>query len=62
MATILNRGADRGEVDPARLTPQLTTLPADLMRHALILRHHVPDEAEMTEIVDDIFLPLVRPR
>jgi AcrR family transcriptional regulator len=61
MEVILERAAARGEVDPARLTPRLVTLPADLVRHeALMTLSAVPD-ATILEIVDNIFLPLVSP-
>ncbi|GLH96763.1 TetR/AcrR family transcriptional regulator [Phytohabitans aurantiacus] len=58
---VLRRGVDRGEIDPARLTPRIANLPMDLLRHDLLMTlRPVPDET-IAEIVDDIFLPLVRP-
>lgn len=60
-AQILARGLDRGEIDPAKLTPRIATLPFDLLRlHILMTLKPMPDEA-IVEIVDTIFLPLVTP-
>jgi hypothetical protein len=61
MNTILKRGAERGEVRPDAVTPRIATLPTDLVRHELLLRRRMVDDSMMAEIVDDIFLPLVRP-
>lgn len=59
--TVIQRGIDRGEIDPARLTPRIATLPFDLFRHdAIMTLKPVPAET-IEEIVDTIFLPLVRP-
>ncbi|MEV5410496.1 TetR/AcrR family transcriptional regulator [Thermopolyspora sp. NPDC052614] len=62
MEKILQRAAERGEIDPGCLTPRIMALPADLLRHELLMTQRpIPDEV-ITEIVDDIFLPLVRMR
>lgn len=58
--TILDRGIARGEVDPDRLTPRITALPADLARHEALMTLAPVSDAVITEIVDEIFLPLVR--
>ena len=59
MAAVLQRAVERGEVDPARLSPRIASLPLDLVRHDVIMnRAPVPDDT-LTEIVDRIFLPLV---
>ncbi|MET7400217.1 TetR/AcrR family transcriptional regulator [Dactylosporangium sp. NPDC005572] len=58
---ILRRAVERGEADPARLIPRIASLPFDLFRHHLLMTFRpLPDEA-IEEIVDQIFLPLVRP-
>lgn len=58
---ILKRGVERGEIDPARITPRIASLPTDLARHETIMTlDRIPD-AVIEEIVDDIFLPLVSP-
>jgi AcrR family transcriptional regulator len=57
MAAILKRAADRGEVR-AGLPPRVASLPVDLLRHELLLSPG--NEHAITEIVDQVFLPLVR--
>jgi AcrR family transcriptional regulator len=60
MPAILTRAAARGEIDPERVTPGIASLPVDLVRHDLIMTlAPVPDD-RLVEIVDQIFLPLVR--
>lgn len=59
--TIIQRGVARGEIDDRKLTPRLLTLVPDLLRHELLMtRQSVPD-AVIVEVIDTIFLPLVRP-
>jgi hypothetical protein len=59
---------EHGEIDPGRLTPRIAGLPADLLRHELLMTlRPVPDETiveivEIVEIVDDILPALVRYR
>lgn len=68
MVTILRRAAERGEIGPAELSPRVVSLPIDLARHEAIrtvgstAASTDDDAAErtVTEIVDDVFLPLVR--
>jgi AcrR family transcriptional regulator len=61
METIVERAVARGEVDPARLTPLIMTLPIDLFRNQLMMTlQPVPPET-IRAIVDEVFLPLVRP-
>ena len=58
---IIDRAAERGEIDPARLTPRVRTVAFDLYRHeALMTLAPVPDRV-IEEIIDDVFLPLVTP-
>jgi hypothetical protein len=52
--------AARGEVQLERVTPRIATLPLDLVRHELLVTRTAASESALTEIVDDIFLPLVR--
>ncbi|KAA8882017.1 TetR/AcrR family transcriptional regulator [Nocardia colli] len=58
---ILAAAAERGELDPARVTPRLRALPVDLLRHHLFMTMQPMSDADIEDIVDSIFLPLVRP-
>ena len=58
---IVRRAVERGEIDPAKLTPPIARLPVDLFRQEILMTlRPLPDDA-ITEIVDTIFLPLVTP-
>lgn len=57
---ILSRGVRRGEIAAEKLTPRLAALPFDLVRYQLMILHQPLSEHDMEEIVDQIFLPLVR--
>jgi AcrR family transcriptional regulator len=57
---ILHRAIRRGEIDPTRLSPRVMSLPLDLMRHELLLTAQPATPAAIAEIIDEIFLPLVR--
>ena len=56
---ILQRAIDRGEIDPARLTPRIATLAFDLFRHEVLMTQSAVPAAVVTEIVDTIVLPLL---
>ncbi|MFI1917824.1 TetR/AcrR family transcriptional regulator [Nocardia sp. NPDC020380] len=58
---ILAEAIERGEIDPAKLTPRLRTLPVDLLRHHVFMTLQPMSEDDIVDIVDSIFLPLVRP-
>lgn len=61
MDTVLARAVERGEADPARLTPRVRSVAVDLFRHDLLMTAApLPDE-ELVAIVDEVFLPLVQP-
>ena len=56
---VVNRAVERGEIDPARLTPRIIDLPFDLFRNEMMMTlKPVPDHV-LRQIVDDIFIPLV---
>ncbi len=59
MATILKRAAERGEARHD-IPPRVATVPTDLLRHEVFRSLAPPSERAMTEIVDDVFLPLVQ--
>jgi AcrR family transcriptional regulator len=61
MGTILKRAADRGEAR-SDIGARIATLPTALFRNELFLTRNPPSEGTLVEIVDDVFLPLVRPR
>ncbi|GAA2014898.1 TetR/AcrR family transcriptional regulator [Microbacterium ulmi] len=58
---VIDRAAARGEIDPARLTPRVRTVAFDLFRHHLLLNLTPMPDDDIVGIVDEIFLPLVRP-
>ncbi|HEV7712899.1 MAG TPA: TetR/AcrR family transcriptional regulator [Asanoa sp.] len=58
---ILDRAVERGEIDASRLTERIANLPSDLLRHEILMTLAPVPDATILEIVDTIFLPLVRP-
>lgn len=60
MKIIMDRAIARGEVDPDRLTPRLVSLPFDLYRHELIMTLKPVPRDTQEQILDEVFLPLVR--
>jgi len=60
MAGILKQAAERGEAQPG-LSDRVASVPTDLFRNELFLRRTPPDATVIAEIIDDVFLPLVRP-
>jgi len=59
---IWERAIARGEVDPARLTPRVRRLYFDLFRDQLFMTLKPVPDADIDAILDEIVLPLVRPR
>jgi AcrR family transcriptional regulator len=59
---ILERAVARGEADAARLTPRVRAVAIDLFRHDLLMTAAAVPEEQIEAIVDEVFLPLVRPR
>lgn len=61
--TMLERAVARGEAPPAAAHPRVATTPMMLLRAEYAMRGipSVPDEV-LIEIVDEVFLPLVRGR
>ena len=58
---ILRRAVARGEADPNRLTPRVRAVATDLLRHDLLMNAEQASDAAIVAIVDEVFLPLVRP-
>jgi hypothetical protein len=55
---VIRRGVARGELDPSKLTPRISSLPLDLLRHEVLMTHKPVSNELIVEIVDTIFLPL----
>lgn len=58
----IDAAVERGEIDPAILTPRLRSLAFDLFRHEVILNAQTVSEETLREIVDEIVLPLLTRR
>jgi AcrR family transcriptional regulator len=56
---MLRRAADRGEIDPAKLTPRIRRVAFDLFLYELMITLKPVPQGTISEIVDEIFLPLV---
>ena len=59
-AAILKRAAERGEAR-AGVPARIAAVPTDLFRNELMTHRTAPTPAAIAEIVDEVFLPLVRP-
>jgi len=59
MSTVLENAAACGEITTSDLPPMVVTLPIDLLRYQLLLSRDPIEETTLTEITDDVFLPLV---
>lgn len=60
MRTVLDRAAHRGEIDSAAALPdRLVALPVVLVLHEILMARRTPSDADLEEIVDLLFLPLV---
>ncbi|MFD5463229.1 TetR/AcrR family transcriptional regulator [Kitasatospora sp. NPDC127059] len=60
LGVMMRRAVDRGEVDPARLTPRVVALPLDLLRDAFMIAGEVPSDRVVAEVLDEVVLPLLR--
>lgn len=61
LQAIIDRGVARNEIDPAKLTPRIIGAPVHLVQHEIaVTAKQITDQA-IQEIVDQIFLPLLRP-
>jgi len=57
---MLRRAAARGEIGPGVVSPRIANVAVDLVRHDLIMKQAPIPDSDLAEIVDGIFLPLVR--
>lgn len=61
--TVLGRSVARGEAPPEALHPRVATLAIDLLRNEYLTRGSNPvADGVIVEIVDEVFMPLVRGR
>jgi AcrR family transcriptional regulator len=60
--TIIDRAVERGEIDGDRLTQRIRDLPFALFRHEVLMTLKPIPMSVVEEVLDTIFLPLVRPR
>lgn len=60
MTAILKNAELRGEVCLEKLPPRIVLLPLDLLQYELITKLKPVSDEAITEIVDDIFMPLIR--
>ena len=57
---LFDRALDRGEIKPDHLTERIKSLPFDLLRHEFLTTFAPAPDHVLVEIIDTIFLPLVR--
>jgi AcrR family transcriptional regulator len=60
MTSILRRATDRGEAR-TDISLRVAQVPTDLFRNEIFKSRAAPPRAVLVEIVDEVFLPLVRP-
>jgi AcrR family transcriptional regulator len=60
LMTILKNAELRGEVNLEKISPRVISLPADLIRYEVLVTQEPISDKTIVEIVDDIFIPLVR--
>jgi hypothetical protein len=61
---LMERAAARGEIDPGKITRRIARIPKDLIRSEYLTGRNGPGrvpDGVITEILDEVFLPLVRP-
>jgi AcrR family transcriptional regulator len=56
----IQRAVARGEVRPGQINERVARLPLDLLRHEVLMTLQPVSDETIEEIVDTIFLPLVR--
>jgi hypothetical protein len=57
---VIQRAVARGEVTPGQISDRVARVPVDLFRYELMMTLKPVAEEVIEEIVDDVFLPLVR--
>lgn len=59
MMTILKNAELRGEVNLEKVSPRIISLPINLLRYEILTTHEPISDKIISEIVDDIFIPLI---
>jgi hypothetical protein len=59
---IIERGIARGEIDEKRLTRRIIRVPSSLVLNEIVVTSRGVSDEVIAEIVDHVFLPIVRPR
>jgi AcrR family transcriptional regulator len=62
MRTIIDRAVERGEYPAAAFTPRVALVPFDLFRSEMLMTLRPLSRSAITDIVDEVFLPLVKAR
>lgn len=57
---LLARAQERGEIDLGTIPPAVLSMPFDLIRHEILMTYKPIAPERIIEIVDDLFMPLVR--
>jgi AcrR family transcriptional regulator len=57
---IIKRAVARGEIQPGQVSERVARVPVDLFRYELMMTLQPVADEVIEEIVDDVFLPLVR--
>jgi AcrR family transcriptional regulator len=57
---IIDQAVARGEIQPGQISERVARVPVELFRYELMVRLQPVPDGVIEEIVDDVFLPLVR--
>ncbi len=60
MQTIIQQAIERGEIKEEKVSERIARLPIDLIRHELLNTYEPVADKTIVEIVDNIFLPLIK--
>lgn len=60
MGTVLERARDRGEIASSELPRRVRSVPLALLGYQVLLHRRAATPEEITEIVDEVVVPLVR--
>lgn len=58
--TVVRRAVERGELEPVEVPLRAARMPTDLIRNELMMCGDPLSKETITELVDDIYLPLLR--